>query len=63
MTVSEPKPKITPRDWNDEPRELIALLRFMSGQEQRGWIDKLSKSGVFSAEDSALARDMGIDLQ
>jgi len=62
MTVSEPKRKTSPRDWNDDPRELIALLRLMSGQEQREWIDKLSKSGVFGAEDVALARQMGIDL-
>ena len=60
--MSEPKRKITPRDWNGDPRELIALLRFMSGQEQREWIDKLSKSGVLNAEDVALAREMGIDL-
>jgi hypothetical protein len=49
MTVSEPKRKTPPRDWNGDPRELIALLRFMSGQEQRVWIDKLSKSGVLNA--------------
>jgi hypothetical protein len=62
MTMSERKRKTPPRDWNGDPRELIALLRFMSGQEQREWIDKLSKSGVLSAEDVALAREMGIDL-
>jgi len=60
--VSEPKRKTPPRDWNDDPRELIALLRLMSGEQREG-IDRLSKSGVLSAEDVALAREMGIDLQ
>ena len=58
MTVSEPKRKITPRDWNGDPRELIALLRFMSGEQREGIETK-----AFSADDIALARDLGIDLE
>jgi hypothetical protein len=59
MTVSEPERKTSPRDWNDDPRKIIALLRFMSGQEQREGIE----TKAFSAEDVALAREMGIDLE